>query len=90
MTEREYLEAERVYKHFSSDIRKNNSELSKVERALYKATLHFTVNDWKVVRGSDYWDNCEGLSLIDKRKYLLNRVNLFLKSQQNQPFWEVV
>jgi hypothetical protein len=81
MTEREYFESERILNHFTSDIRKNNSELSKVERALYKATLSFSFNSWKVVRGSDYWENCEGLPLLDRRKYLLNRVNSFLKTQ---------
>jgi len=78
-------EVDRVNRQFNYDIREKGRELSKLDKHLYNLSLTITVNEWKIIRGSkinglNYWKECKGLSIEDRRKLLINRVSLFLQS----------
>jgi len=78
-------EVDRVNRQFNYDIREKGRELSKLDKHLYNISLTITVNEWKIIRGSkinglNYWKECKGLSIEDRRKLLINRVSLFLQS----------
>jgi hypothetical protein len=78
-------EVDRVNRQFNYDIREKGREISKLDKHLYNISLAITVNEWKIIRGSkinglNYWNECKGLSIEDKRKLLINRVSLFLQS----------
>lgn len=78
-------EIDRVNRQFNYDIREKGKELSRLDKHLYNLSLTITVNEWKIIRGSkinglNYWNECKGLSIEDRRKLLINRVSLFLQS----------
>lgn len=81
MNEEQKYFYEKVLNSFDRDIRENNSLLSKIEKQLYKLSIDLTIDDWKIIRGKDYFIYTQNMGIQDKRLHLLERVKTYLKNR---------
>ena len=81
MNEEQKYYYEKVINAFDRDIREHNLLLTKIEKQLYKLSINLTVDDWKIIRGKDYFKYTHRMSIQDKRIYLLERIKSYLKGQ---------
>jgi len=78
MNELEKSKFDNVLKIFDKDIKDNNSYLAKIDKQLFKLSINLSVNDWKLIRGKDYFEYTRKMGIIDKRLYLLELVKNYL------------
>ena len=81
MNEEQKYYYKKVLNAFDRDIREHNSLLSKIEKQLYKLSVDLTIEDWKIIRGKDYFNYTQKMDIHDKRIYLLDRVKAYLKNR---------
>jgi predicted nuclease of restriction endonuclease-like RecB superfamily len=81
MNEEQKYFYEKVLNSFDRDIRENNSLLSKIEKQLYKLSIDLTIDDWKIIRGKDYFTYTKNMGIQDKRLHLLERIKFYLKNR---------
>ena len=81
MNEEQKYFYEKVLNSFDRDIRENNSLLSKIEKQLYKLSIDLTIDDWKIIRGKDYFIYTKNMGIQDKRLHLLERIKSYLKNR---------
>ncbi len=48
----------------------------------YKITEGLDIDDWRVIRSGDYYDVCDKLKGINRDKFVINRVNNYLKQRR--------
>ena len=56
MNELEKSKFDNVLKIFDKDIKDNNSYLAKIDKQLFKLSINLSVNDWKLIRGKNYFE----------------------------------
>ena len=81
MNEEQKYFYEKVLNSFDRDIRESKSFLSKIEKQLYKLSIDLTIDDWKIIRGKDYFTYTKNMAIQDKRLHLLERIKSYLKNQ---------
>jgi hypothetical protein len=81
MNEEQKYYYEKVINAFDRDIREHNLLLTKIEKQLYKLSVDLTIEDWKIIRGKDYFTYTQKMGIQDKRIYLLDRVKAYLKNR---------
>ena len=81
MNEEQKYYYEKVINAFDRDIREHNLLLTKIEKQLYKLSVDLTIEDWKIIRGKDYFTYIQKMGIQDKRIYLLDRVKAYLKNR---------
>jgi hypothetical protein len=81
MNEEQKYYYEKVLNAFDRDIREHNLLLTKIEKQLYKLSVDLTIEDWKIIRGKDYFIYTKKMDIQDKRIYLLDRVKAYLKNR---------
>jgi len=81
MNEEQKYYYEKVLNSFDRDIRENNALLSKIEKQLYKLSIDLTIDDWKLIRGKDYFNYTKNMGIQDKRLHLLERIKTYLKNR---------
>ena len=79
MKESQLYHYDKVLNAFDSQIKDHNDLLTKLEKQLFKLSINLTVYDWKLIRGKDYFDYTKRMSLIDKRRYLLELIHEYKK-----------
>jgi hypothetical protein len=81
MNEEQKYYYEKVLNSFDRDIRESKSFLSKIEKQLYKLSIDLTIDDWKLIRGKDYFIYTQNMGIQDKRLHLLERIKTYLKNR---------
>ena len=81
MNEEQKFYYEKVLNSFDRDIRESKSLLSKIEKQLYKLSIDLTIDDWKLIRGKDYFIYTQNMGIQDKRLHLLERIKIYLKNR---------
>ena len=81
MNEEQKYYYEKVLNAFDRDIREHNLLLTKIEKQLYKLSVDLTIEDWKIIRGKDYFTYTKKMGIQNKRIYLLDRVKAYLKNR---------
>lgn len=81
MNEEQKYYYEKVLNAFDRDIREHGLLISKIEKQLYKLSVDLTIEDWKIIRGKDYFTYTQKMGIQDKRIYLLDRVKNYLKNR---------
>jgi hypothetical protein len=81
MNEEQKYYFEKVLNSFDRDIRESKSFLSKIEKQLYKLSIDLSIDDWKLIRGKDYFIYTQNMGIQDKRLHLLERIKTYLKNR---------
>jgi hypothetical protein len=69
-------EINRVNKTFNMQIDRDRSFY--IDKQLFNLTLNFTLNDWKTMRTTEYWETTKKLSSKGQKEYLLICVKNYL------------
>jgi hypothetical protein len=81
MKESQLYHYDKVLNAFDLQIKEHNDLLTKLEKQLFKLSINLTVYDWKLIRGKDYFDYTKRMSLIEKRRYLLELIHEYKKNK---------
>ncbi len=53
-----------------------------VDLELFKYSEQLTINDWREIRGKDFWTKCDSIEApIDKNFFILQRVKQYLNGK---------
>lgn len=56
-------------------------QAERINKQLYNKTANFSLSDWAKVRKGDFWKISDALNEFGQKRFLLKRVNQFLKSK---------
>lgn len=58
---------------------KYDIEMHKINKEIFNLTFNFTMNDWRLVRDSEYWSVFDTLDFYRGKQYTLQCVRNYLK-----------
>ena len=76
--------SEQVKRHYKDKLNRANyhTELAHMDKLLFLHTKDLTLDDWRIIRGEEFWQRSDGRpSELAKKQYLLNCVIEYLKKE---------
>jgi len=54
-----------------------------IDKLLFIQSMELTIDDWREIRGDDYWEKTIDFSSIHHKKSLLNKILIYKKNKLN-------